>query len=74
MIKKVVNFFDSHRLFLVLLILLVVVILFLSINSYLFLHHEFKALDCTEEIDEEYCYHNDTKILTYDGKNIQITL
>lgn len=63
MIKKVVNFFDSHRLFLVLLILLVVVILFLSINSYLFLHHEFKALDCTEEIDEEYCYHNDTKIL-----------
>ena len=62
MIKRVVSFFDKHRLFLVLLILLVIVILFLGINSYLFLHHEFTALNCTEEIDEEYCYHNDTEI------------
>ena len=63
MMKKVIKFFDHHRLLLVLLILLFIVLLFLTINSYLFLHYDFNALNCTKEIDEEYCYYNDTKIL-----------
>ena len=32
-------------------------------NSYLFFHHDFLKLECTEEIDEEYCYHDDIEIL-----------
>lgn len=63
MIKKVVSFCDKHRLFLVLLILIFIIILFLSINSYLFLHYDFKALNCTNNIDENYCYHDNKKIL-----------
>ena len=70
MIKKVINYFDHHRLFLVLLILILIIILFLGINSYLFLHHEFIPLTCTEELDENYCYHED-KMILIDPKNSQ---
>ncbi len=62
MMKKVIKFFDHHRLLLVLLILLFIVLLFLTINSYLFLHYDFNALNCTKEIDEEYCYYKEKKI------------
>ena len=62
MIKQVVNFLDNHRLLLVFLILCLIVLLFIGINSYIFLHHEFQALNCTENIDDEYCYHHDIKI------------
>ena len=63
MIKKAINSLNQHRLLLIRIILLLIIITFLSINSYLFLHHKFQALTCTEKIDEEYCYHNDIKIL-----------
>ncbi len=60
--KKIINFLDNHRLILVLLILLIISILFLSINSIIFLNHKFTALECTKDIDKEYCFHNDIKI------------
>ena len=43
--------------------MLIITLLFLGINSYLFLHHDFIALTCTEELDDEYCYHDEIKIL-----------
>ena len=67
--KRVVNFFDEHRVVLIFLILILIVIIFLSINSYLFFHHEFESLTCTEEIDDEYCYHNDIKIFVNPEKS-----
>ena len=67
--KRVVNFFDEHRVVLIFLILILIVIIFLSINSYLFFHHEFESLTCTEEIDDEYCYHNDIKIFVNQEKS-----
>lgn len=63
MIKKITSFLDKHRLLLILLILIFIVIIFFSINIYLFFHHNFKALNCTKNIDETYCYHENIKIL-----------
>ena len=63
MIKRVINFFDRHRILLVFMILLLIVIIFIGINSYFFFHHDFEALTCTEDLDEEYCYHENTRIL-----------
>ena len=62
MIKKVISFFDHHRIWLIVLILILIVLIFLGVKSYLFFHHEFTALTCTEGIDEEYCYHNNLEI------------
>lgn len=62
MIKKLINFLNNHRVILVLLILLLISILFLSINSYRFLHHTFQNLTCTKKIDDIYCYHENIKI------------
>ena len=67
--KRVVNFFDEHRVVLIFLILILIVIIFLSINSYLFFYHVFESLTCTEEIDDEYCYHNDIKIFVNPEKS-----
>ena len=67
--KRVVNFFDEHRVVLIFLILILIVIIFLSINSNLFFHHEFESLTCTKEIDDEYCYHNDIKIFVNPEKS-----
>ena len=67
--KRVVNFFDEHRVVLIFLILILIVIIFLSINSYLFFHHEFESLTCTEETDDEYCYHNNIKIFVNPEKS-----
>lgn len=62
MIKRIINFLDRHRVFLVFLILLIITILFFTINSILFFSHSFKSSSCTENIDEVYCFHNDNKI------------
>lgn len=62
MIKKVINFFDHHRILLVILILFILSISFMGIQSYLFLHHHFEALSCTKKKDETYCYHDDIQI------------
>lgn len=62
MIKKIINFFDRHRLILVLTILFIIAFIFLLINSLIFLNYKFKPLECTKEIDETYCCHNDIKI------------
>lgn len=62
MIKKVVKFFDSHRIILVLLTLLILSILFISLKVIIFLNHNFKPLLCTNNIDSVYCYHNEMKI------------
>lgn len=61
--KRIASFLDKHRVLLVFLILALVVIVYLGVNSYLFFHHDFLKLECTEEIDEEYCYHDDIEIL-----------
>ena len=61
--KRIASFLDKHRVLLVFLILALVVIIYLGVNSYLFFHHDFLKLECTEEIDEEYCYHDDIEIL-----------
>ena len=63
MLKKIINYFDHYRIVLIFVILLIITLLFLGINSYLFLHHDFIALTCTEELDDEYCYHDEIKIL-----------
>ena len=62
MIKKVINFLDHHRLVLIIGILLLIVILYFGINTILFFHHDFVSLSCTSDLDEEYCYHEDTII------------
>lgn len=62
MIKKLINFLDKHRFLLILLILMFITVIFLSIKSYQFLHHSYKSLTCTEEIDERYCYSQNIKI------------
>ena len=62
MIKKVINFFNRHRLVLILGILLVIVVVFLGVNTFLFFHHDFAALSCTSDLDEETCYHEDIVI------------
>ncbi len=61
--RKIFNFLDHHRILLILLILIFIIIIFFSFNTYLFFHHRFKALECTKDIDETYCYHEDIKIL-----------
>lgn len=60
--KKVINYLDNHRLILVILILLLIVIAFFSIKTILFLNHKFNNLDCTQDLDETYCYYKETKI------------
>ena len=60
--KRIINFFDEHRIVLIFLILMLFVIIFLSINSYFFFHHEFVSLPCTKEIDDKYCYYEEIKI------------
>ncbi len=62
MIKSIINFFDQHRILLVISILFFIVIIFIGINSYLFFHHQFSPLTCTQSIDDEYCYYEDTII------------
>ena len=62
MIKRVVNFLNRHRFLLIIIALLIITILFIGINSILFFHHQFNKLTCTKELDEEYCYHENTKI------------
>ena len=62
-LNKIVKFLDQHRIILVVLILIIVSTTFLGINSYLFLHHEFLPLTCTDGINEEYCYSKKNKIL-----------
>lgn len=63
MLKKIINFFDTHRVVLVFTVLLLISLVFLSIKSYQFLNHDFKPVECTKEIDNTYCYHNDLEIL-----------
>lgn len=60
--KKVVNFLDRHRFLLVIFILFLISLIFLGINSYQFFHHEFLRLDCTKEINDTYCYHDNIEI------------
>lgn len=61
-IKKVLNFLDRHRFILIILTIFLIASLFLGINSILFLNHNFKKFNCTQELDETYCYHNDIQI------------
>lgn len=60
--KKIINFLDSHRLILVILILILISVIFIGTNSFIFLNHKFKNINCTKDIDEVYCYHKDIKI------------
>lgn len=63
MIQKIINFLNTHRLILVILILMIISIFFLTIKSVIFLNHKFNAFDCTADLDETYCFHNDIQIL-----------
>jgi len=58
----IINFLDKHRFILVLLILLLISIIFIGINSIIFLNHKFQKLECTSELDEIYCYHESFQI------------
>lgn len=60
--RKVIKFLDKHRLILVVLILLLITILFIGINSIIFLNHKFQNLKCTSDLDEIYCYNEDYQI------------
>jgi len=61
--KKIINFFDHHRLILVCCILIFVASLFIGINSFFFFHHKFTAFTCTSELDDTYCFHEYNQIL-----------
>ena len=63
MLKKIISFFDRHRIILVIFILLIVTTTFIGIHSIIFLQHNFTALNCTKDSDEVYCYHDNIKIL-----------
>ena len=60
--KKIIKFLDKHRFILILLILLIISILFIGINSFIFLNHKFQKLECIEKIDDTLCYHKNSKI------------
>ena len=60
--KKIIKFLDKHRFILILLILLIISILFIGINSFIFLNHRFQKLNCTTKIDDKFCYYKNTKI------------
>lgn len=60
--KRIIDFLNRHRLILILVILIFIVIIFLAAKTILFFSHNFQALSCTEEIDDEYCYYEDTII------------
>ena len=70
--KKIASFLDRHRVLLVFLILALIVIIFLGVNSYLFFHHDFLKLECTSEIDDEYCYYEDIVIFRDPEKSKEI--
>lgn len=63
MIQKIINFLNNHRLILVILILTLISLTFLTIKSIVFLHHKFNSFNCTQELDETHCFHNDIQIL-----------
>ncbi len=58
MVKNTVDFLDKHRLILIIIILAFIVLIFISIKSFMFLHHEFRPLKCTSNNDLNTCYHN----------------
>lgn len=60
--KRIISFLDKHRIFLALIIILVISLTFIAINSFLFFHHKFKSLTCTDELEDIYCYNNDIQI------------
>ena len=72
MIKKVIKFLDKHRLILIIIILIFISIMFLSVKSILFLNHNFNNMNCTKNIDETYCYHNEVKVFK-NAEEAQIT-
>ena len=61
MTKKIVKYLDNHRLLLILLILLIISVVFISIRSVMFFHHNFEVLTC-KEIEEETCNYKDKMI------------
>lgn len=69
MIKRIINFFDNHRITLVILILFLITLAFVSIKSYLFLHHDFIPLNCMSNINDEICNHNNMIIFTNPEKS-----
>lgn len=69
--KNIINFFDHHRLILILIILLLASIIFLGLNSFIFLHHDFIALECDNTIDEIYCETNNVIILQNASKSVK---
>ena len=60
--KKIISFLDKHRLILIIILLLIISFSFISVKSFIFLNHQFKKLECTNDIDETYCYHKEIKI------------
>ena len=63
MIKKVINFLDNHRLILALTMLLFLTLIFLLVAIFIFFHYNFKPLDCTKDIDDNLCFHDNIEIL-----------
>lgn len=61
--KKVINFWDNHRIILVLSILLIVAILFLGIKSLIFINYKFEKLECDSNIGEDKCYVGERVVL-----------
>ena len=63
MFKKIINFLDKHRLILALSMLLSLTIIFFLISICIFLNYNFKPLECTKNIDDSLCFHDNTEIL-----------
>ncbi len=62
MIKISLNFFDKHRILLIFLLIFIFFGMFLGIKSLLFINHNFKALECKQELNAEKCYYENTLI------------
>ena len=61
--QKTIKFLDNHRFILVIIILFIISLLFFSIKTYLFFHHDFEVRTCSSPLDSEYCYYEDLIIL-----------
>ncbi len=62
MIRKIVSFFDRHRFILSLFLMLLVSIIFILVSLILFFNHDFEALKCNKDIDQEICNYNNKEI------------
>ena len=66
--QKIINFFDKHRLILILFILLIISLVFTLTKLYVFKNYNFSPFKCTSKIDDNTCLYKNTPILVNPNK------